>query len=81
MRLFIDPGAPELHKLHWEKLRDPENGGPLFTSETLLFSRYLSSNDLRPVDMRPMRDLKALVVIANPQGLGEPDGYPSLAGH
>ncbi len=73
MRLFLDHDCPKLHDLHWEKLRDPDKPGTdvsLFTDQTLLFSRYLSSDDLRPIDMRPMRDRKALVVIANPRGLG-----------
>ena len=70
LRLFIDPSAEVLHELHWETLRDPDDQNvPLFANEGLLFSRYLSSDDLRPIDMRPMRDQKALIVIANPHDL------------
>jgi hypothetical protein len=66
LRLFIGPSAPELHSLHWETLRDPQDGSPLLTGEQVLFSRYLSSLDWRPVRLRPQADLRALVVIANP---------------
>ena len=66
LRLFIGPTATELHSLHWETLRDPQDGSPLLTSEHLLFSRYLSSLDWRPVGPRPRADLRALVVVASP---------------
>ncbi len=66
LRLRIDPGAPELHCLRWETLCDPEDNSPLCTSENLLFSRYLSSGDWRSVRLRPKAELRALVVIANP---------------
>jgi len=69
LRLFIGPSAPELHSLHWETLRDPQDGSPLLTGEQVLFSRYLSSLDWRPVRLRPQADLRALVVIANPANM------------
>lgn len=65
-RLVIGPSAPELHSLHWERLVDPDQGGFLALSEQILFSRYLSSYDWRPVCLRPKKELSALVVIANP---------------
>ncbi len=69
LRLLIGPSAAELHSLHWETLRDPQSGAPLCTDENVLFSRYLSSLDWRPVRLRPRRDLSALIVIANPDNL------------
>jgi WD40 repeat protein len=69
LRLFVGPHAQELHELRWETLRDPEDGAPLFTGEQIVQSRYLSSDDWRPVRLRPRSDLKALVVIANPSDL------------
>jgi CHAT domain/SIR2-like domain len=69
LRLFIDHRSSELHGLRWETLCDPENDEPLFTSDRVLFSRYLSSWDWRPVHTRRQRTLKALVVIANPINL------------
>jgi hypothetical protein len=67
-----------LHHLRWETLRDPEDHSWLLTDERLLFSRYLSSVDWRPVRLRPQGALRALVVIANPANLSDyrPDGQP-----
>jgi CHAT domain/SIR2-like domain len=69
LRLFIDHRSSELHGLRWETLCDPDDGEPLFTSDRVLFSRYLSSWDWRPVHTRRQGTLKALVVIANPADL------------
>src|SRR5690349_19452025 len=69
LRLYIGPSAPELHRLHWETLRDPQSGGLMLTDESLLFARYLSSLDWRPVRLRPQASLRALVAIANPSDL------------
>jgi hypothetical protein len=71
IRLFIGPTASELHALPWELLRDPDSGRLLATRERVLFSRYLSSHDWRPVKLRPRAKLRALVAIANPGGLDE----------
>ncbi|HSF83852.1 MAG TPA: CHAT domain-containing protein [Anaerolineales bacterium] len=76
LRLLVGPSAPELHRLHWESLRDPQDNSPLFTGENLLFSRYLSSLDWRPVRLRPKADLRALVAVSNPTNLGEYDLAP-----
>ncbi len=69
VRLLIAPTAERLHQLRWETLRDPVSGDCLLTSENVLFSRYLSSRDWRPVGVSPKADLDALVAIANPSGL------------
>jgi hypothetical protein len=71
VRLYVGPTAPELHPLAWELLRDPFTDQPLATRERVLFSRYLSSHDWRPVKLRPQEKLRALVVIANPGDLGD----------
>jgi hypothetical protein len=71
VRLFIGPTAPELHALKWELLLDPCTGAPLATRERVLFSRYLSSHDWRPVKLRPPDSLRTLVAIANPTDLAE----------
>jgi len=76
LRLLVGPTAPELHRLHWETLRDPGDNSPLFTGENLLFSRYHSSLDWRPVRLRPKADLRALIVVANPIDLDEYDLAP-----
>jgi len=69
VRLLIGASAPELHTLRWETLRDPQSDDVLLTSEQLFFSRYLSSFDWRPIQLRPRTDLRALVAIANPNDL------------
>ncbi|HSN75794.1 MAG TPA: CHAT domain-containing protein, partial [Anaerolineae bacterium] len=69
IRLTIGPSAPELHSLRWETLRLPGVDSPLLTDETLRFSRYLNSLDWRPVNLRPEGELRALVVVANPNDL------------
>jgi hypothetical protein len=63
--------------LHWEILRRPEDGATLFTSQGLLFSRYLSSLDWRPVQLRPRGALNVLALAANPTDLKE--NYEGLA--
>jgi hypothetical protein len=70
-RLLIGSNTPELHRLHWEMLRDPHDGSPLCTNENLLFSRYLNSFDWRPVRLQAKGSLRALVVIANPADLAK----------
>ena len=81
LRLFIGSSAPEMHRLRWETLRDPQDGSSFLTGERVLFSRYLSSFDWRPVRLRPQAALRALVVIANPTDLGsyQPGGQPLAA--
>lgn len=69
LRLFIGDSAPELHALHWEMLRLPDGEAGVVTSERLLFSRYLSSGDWRPLKLRPKSDLRAVALIANPSDL------------
>ncbi len=70
LRLFIGPSASELHSLRWETLRDPQQPtSSLVTNENIVFSRYLSSLDWRPVRLQPQADLRGLVLIANPTDL------------
>ena len=69
LRLFIGPSAPELHNLGWETLQDPDRPTALLSGENIIFSRYLSSEDWRPVTLRPKRDQRVLVVVANPTDL------------
>ena len=75
LRLNMAPGAPELHNLRWETLWLPGAPAPLLTGANLLFSRYLSSLDWKPVRLRPESSLRALVAVADPS---DPDKY-SLA--
>jgi CHAT domain/SIR2-like domain len=69
VRLFVGPSAAALHGLRWETMLDPRDGSPLLTDENIVFSRYLSSNDWRPVRLRPKSALRALVVVSGPTDL------------
>jgi hypothetical protein len=72
VRLFIGPGAAQLHRLHWETLRNPSDGAALATDQRVLFSRYLMSQEYRPVLPRPQdAPLNVLVVIANGANLAQ----------
>jgi hypothetical protein len=81
LRLFIGPTASELHGLRWESLHLPGTEGPLLAGESIVFSRYLSSQDWRPVHLRPKESLRALIVIANPSDISSyaPEGEPLSA--
>ena len=74
IRLALSPSAAELHALRWETFRLPDAPAPLLTGQNLSFSRYLSSQDWRPVRLRADgqaatgsgQTLRALVVVADP---------------
>jgi hypothetical protein len=67
LRLCIGSDASELHELHWELLGAPDKPDrPLAMDVLTPLSRYLTSDDLRPVRLRSQASLKALVLISNP---------------
>lgn len=76
LRLLIGVSAPELHNLYWETLLDPETQIPFACDENILFSRYLTSQDWRPVRLKPRGNLNGLVVVAAPEDL---DAYDLAA--
>lgn len=70
LRLLISPDASNLHDFRWETLRNPLlTDRTLATDEVIWFSRYVSSRDWRPVQLRTKEELRALVVVANPANL------------
>lgn len=69
LRLRVGASAMELHALRWELLVDPESKAPLATSERTLLSRFMVSQDWRPVRLRPKANLKALIAVAAPRDL------------
>ena len=71
LRLLVGPTAAELHALRWELLCDPDSGALLASSERVLFSRFMLSQDWRPVRLRPKATLRALVAVAAPTDLAE----------
>jgi hypothetical protein len=75
-RLFISPSAPDLQHLKWELLCDPEDSSRLSTNPNVHFSRYMSSLDWHPVRLRPKGDLRALILVANPDNASEYDMAP-----
>ena len=79
VRLFVGPSAAELHALRWETMRDPRDGTSMLSSERIVFTRYLSSNDWRPVRLRPKSALRALVVVAGPSDADQFGAGRSLA--
>ena len=66
IRLHIRPDAAELHNLRWETLRltgsEPATGTvpavTTLTGENVTFSRYLDSDDFRPVRSRSGGDIR-----------------------
>jgi hypothetical protein len=70
LRLYVSLDAPELHRIHWELLCEPGTDSPIATNQNILFSRYLTSTDVRPSLLKSRDDMKALVLIANPSDLG-----------
>ena len=69
LRLLVGPTAPELNGVRWELLTDPETKAPLGTSQKVLFSRFMVSQDWRPVKLRPKSDLRAVIAVAAPPDL------------
>lgn len=79
VRLVMGSNAAALHGLRWETLRDPVQGSTLLTNENVLFSRYLSSQDWRPVGVRARENLTALAIVAGPDDLDSIDAGRRLA--
>jgi formylglycine-generating enzyme required for sulfatase activity len=70
LRLFIGGEAEALHNLRWETLRLPDSDAPLAAGEWVRFSRYLDSDNWRPVKAMAQGALRALVAIASPDVSG-----------
>ena len=71
LRIQISPSLPELNGICWELLRDPKTGNKLATSERIVFSRFILSQDWRVIKLRPKAELKALIAVASPTDLAE----------
>jgi len=80
LRLQIDPAAAWLHALRWETLRDADDQDFVALNANLPFSRFLYSADSERIELRPKRDLRALLLAANPVELLRPGGYTLLTG-
>lgn len=80
VRLAISPGAPELQRVAWELLADPEDGAPLAVRDMVLLSRVLIRSGERPVVLAEKRALTALIAVASPANLEEYGLAPIAAG-
>jgi hypothetical protein len=75
IRLRIDPGAPDLHALPWELLRDDQLA--LAADQDTPFSRYLPIR-LRWSGAVRERPIRVLVVLSDPSDLQESYNLPQL---
>lgn len=72
VRIAIEATAPELHDVRWELLRDPETDAPLATSERIVLSRFMrSSQDWRPIRLRPRARLRAVIAVSAPSNAAD----------
>jgi len=67
----IDPSAQELQALRWELLRHPQTGVALGTSERVLLSRFMASQDWRRIELRPRAQLRAVIAVSAPSDLAQ----------
>jgi len=71
LRLFIHRTAPELHELHWETLRNPQDNAWLLADENVFFSRFLRSTTWNQPQRRPKGLVRTLVAVASPGDIGD----------
>lgn len=72
IRLRVDPSTSALHSLPWETLVHPAAPDtPLLRNGHCVFSRYLFTREFRRPMLRAKQDIKALLVIANPDDLSQ----------
>jgi hypothetical protein len=71
LRLLFGPTAPELHRLHWETLRNPLDDSLLAANQNIHFSRYLAGGGGREASPRPRAAVKVLAAAADPTDLAE----------
>jgi hypothetical protein len=77
LKLHLDVRAPiNFHFVRWELLLDPVDNHPLSISPRVVFSRYLPSDDWQPSSAAKPRNMRALIVVANPKDISdwEPGG-------
>jgi hypothetical protein len=75
LRLYFGSTATALHRLHWEKLRDPSNPDAVLAVDAkVVLSRYLATSKLasstpRRELMPSKENLRILVAIADPEDI------------
>lgn len=70
-RLVLDPIAPELYRLHWESLLNPQDETLIAADQNILFSRYLASENWKSLRLQKRGKVRALVAVAGPSDLPE----------
>lgn len=83
VRLYVHPDAAPLYGVAWETARDDRYLGEdrelLFAGSRRVFSRYITSTDIRPLyRRRPGSTLKVLLAVSSPSDIDKyaPDGQP-----
>lgn len=83
VRLYVHPDAAPLYNVAWETARDPRHLGEdrelLFAGSRRVFSRYITSNDIRPLYRRsPGNTLRVLLAVSSPSDIEKfaPGGQP-----
>ena len=74
VRLYVHPDAARLYGIAWETARDPRpdrGGALLFAGDRRVFSRFVTSGDIRALYRRPPGTLRILVAVASPKDIGE----------
>ncbi len=71
LRIQLSSSLAELHGISWELLRDPKTETTLATSERIVFSRFILSQDWRVIKLRPKAEMKALIAVSSPTDLAD----------
>ncbi len=76
LRVQISSSLAELHGVSWELMRDPKTETALATSERIVFSRFILSQDWRVIKLRPKSELRALIAVSSPSDLADSNLTP-----
>lgn len=74
VRVYVHPDAARLYGVAWETARDPRpdrGGALLFGGDRRIFSRFVTSGDIRALYRRPPGTMRVLVAVASPKDIGE----------
>lgn len=69
LRLQIPPELPQLHSLRWETMPGLDGARSVASDQNHPFSRFLAMEDWRGIELRPKSELRALIVVSNPNEL------------
>jgi hypothetical protein len=69
IRIILESSASELHRIPWERMRDPAAVEPLIGRDRILLSRHLRDANWWEVRLPPRGRMSALLVRCNPESL------------